>query len=93
MGYKGPHVPQACRRRALLDLAKNRWGVLIPGPLESILLGNHGGDALDAVLAAVSAYHHAARLSAEQHDCVRARADLLEGYIYARASSERALTC
>ena len=46
---------------------------------------NHvrGGDALDAVLAAVSAYHHAARLGAEKHADVRRNADLLEGHIFA----------
>lgn len=82
-GYKGRRSSHAAKRTHLLQVVCAEWGVSMPPPLVDVVVGNRGGDALDAVLAAVSAYHHAARLSTGQHANVRARADLLEGHIYA----------
>ncbi len=83
-GYKGRCRAHAERRGHLVEVAGNEWGVSMAPALVDVVIGDRGGDALDAVLAAVSAYHHAARLSAGCHDRLRARADLLEGHIYAR---------
>jgi hypothetical protein len=82
LGYKGRCCTHAERRKHLLGLAGDEWGVSISRASADVIIGDRGGDALDAVLAAVSAYHHAALLSADQHEAIRSRADLLEGYIY-----------
>lgn len=82
-GYKGRRASHAARRTHLLALVRDRWGVSISPGLATVVTADRGGDALDAVLAAVSAYHHAARLGADEHAQVRAGADLLEGHIFA----------
>lgn len=82
-GYKGRRAAHAARRTHLLALVRDRWGVSISAELAGVVAADRGGDALDAVLAAVSAYHHAARLGADDHAEVRAAADLLEGHIFA----------
>ena len=86
-GYKGRRRSHVAKRTHLLQLVRDEWGVCISHDLASVVTSDRGGDALDAVLAAVSAYHHAARLTPNQHASVRAEADLLEGHIYAAGGS------
>ena len=82
-GYKGRRASHAARRTHLLGLVRDRWGVSISPRLAPVVTADRGGDALDAILAAVSAHHHAVRLRADEHAELRAGADLLEGHIYA----------
>lgn len=84
-GYKGRRSSHASKRKELVKLVRSEWDVSISREVADVVVDDRGGDALDAVLAAVSTYHHAARLSASQHANVRALADLLEGHIYARS--------
>jgi hypothetical protein len=86
-GYKGRRGAHAGRRRDLLGVARRSWGLSINRGLANVVISDCGGDALDAVLAAASTYHHAALLSPAQHAIVRTEADLLEGRIYAARSS------
>ncbi len=81
-GYKGRSPAHADRRKHLIDVTRDQWGVSMGRPLADVVVGDRGGDALDAILAAVSAYHHAARLGPAQHAAIRAECDLLEGHIY-----------
>jgi len=86
-GYKGAAVRHSSRRKTLLAHTRRKWHTDISSELARVVVADRGGDALDAVLAAVSTYHHAARLTAGQHAVVRSKADLMEGNIYAAGTA------
>lgn len=73
-----PKLPPA-RIKAFLSCSIRK----VDRPLAAIITNDRGGDALDSILAAVSAYHHAARFTLDRHAMIRARTDLIEGQYFA----------
>jgi hypothetical protein len=76
----GPLTPKRLRTRHTILAGIDRW-IDIPPTLRTRMIRNPGGDALDAVLAAVSAH---ASFTTADHTAIRRHPRYkLEGYIYA----------
>lgn len=86
--YKGkkrvgaPNRDRRNAREAILDRVTSSWPVEVPEPLRDTAVDDADGDAIDAILAAASAWWDCARLPIERHRELQQSAD--EGWVYSR---------
>lgn len=77
--YKGANQETGASRLRILEGIKKTGFLLIQTPvLESKILGDSNGDALDSVIAAFAAFRNLVRSS-----CLENAKDMLEGHVYA----------